>query len=267
MTISAATGALAILSGGLIGTILALIGGGGSILAVPLLVYLVGVTSPHVAIGTAAVSVGLNAALGLSVHAKRGTVLWRSGLLFAASGVIGSALGASLGKAVDGRRLLALFGLLMIFVGVNMLRPVIKPPSSGSSGTGSRQQSGTSRLLAFGLAVGLMAGFFGIGGGFLIVPGLMLAAGMPISNAIGTSLIGVTAFGLTTAASYAWSGLIDWLLAAFVVGGGFVGSRVGSRINESMGKDMKQLTRMFAGVIIAVGAFVVAKGLPHLLGW
>ena len=267
MTLTAATSLLAVLSGSLVGAILALIGGGGSILAVPLLVYVVGIASPHVAIGTAAIAVGLNAALGLSVHAKRGTVLWRCGLIFAASGVAGSALGATLGKSVDGNRLLALFGLLMIGVGLNMLRPVIKLPASPeakSSFSGLRAQ--TIRLLVVGFAVGLLAGFFGIGGGFLIVPGLMMAAGMPISNAIGTSLIGVTAFGLTTAASYAASDLIDWTLAALVVGGGWLGSQIGSRINASLGKDLKALTRLFAGVVIAVGLFVVAKGLPHLFG-
>ena len=266
MTLTAATGLLAVLSGSLVGAILALIGGGGSILAVPLLVYVVGVASPHVAIGTAAISVGLNAALGLSVHAKRGTVLWRCGLIFAASGIAGSALGAALGKSVDGRRLLALFGLLMVGVGLNMLRPVIKPPASTEAMASFGMRAQTSRLLVVGFAVGLAAGFFGIGGGFLIVPGLMLAAGMPISNAIGTSLIGVTAFGLTTAASYAASGLIDWTLAALVVVGGWLGSQIGARINASLGKDLKTLTRLFAGVIIAVGAFVVAKGLPYLFG-
>jgi uncharacterized protein len=265
MTLTVATGLLAVLSGSLVGAILALIGGGGSILAVPLLVYVVGVASPHVAIGTAAVSVGLNAALGLAVHARRGTVLWRCGLMFAGSGVVGSALGASLGKAVDGRRLLALFGLLMIGVGLNMLRSVIRPPATATTAPApANLKSQSIYLIGVGLTVGLLAGFFGIGGGFLIVPGLMLAAGMPITNAVGTSLIGVTAFGLTTAFSYAASGLIDWSLAALVVGGGLIGSQLGSRLNAMLGKDLKTLTQLFAGVIIAVGLFVVAKGFPAL---
>lgn len=260
------TGLLAVFSGSIVGTILALIGGGGSIMAVPLLVYLVGVGSPHVAIGTAAISVALNAALGLSAHAKRGTVLWKTGLMFAGAGVAGSAVGASLGKAVDGRRLLALFGVLMIAVGFNMLRPVIRPPDVGPQTPPTDAKAKILRLLGTGLGVGLLAGFFGIGGGFLIVPGLMLAAGMPITNAIGTSLIGVTAFGLTTAASYAASGLVDWPLVALVVIGGFLGSQLGSKANAALGADLKTLTRVFALFIMAVGAFVVAKGLPFLFG-
>ena len=265
MTITVLSAALAIASGCAIGTILALIGGGGSILAVPLLVYVVGVPEPHVAIGTAAIAVALNAALGLGVHAQRGTVLWRCGLIFAASGIVGSAMGAALGKSIDGRRLLALFGLLMIGVGINMVRPLIKPAAAARTPETIPASELTARLLAAGLAVGLLAGFFGIGGGFLIVPGLMVAAGMPILNAIGTSLVGVTAFGLTTTASYAASGLVDWPLAALVVLGGLAGSQIGSRANALLGQDLKTLTQLFAGLIIAVGAAVVAKGLPALV--
>lgn len=266
MTLTIATGLLAVLSGSLVGAILALIGGGGSILAVPLLVYVVGVEDPHIAIGTAAVSVGLNAALSLGVHAQRGTVLWRCGVVFAASGIIGSTIGAALGKSIDGRQLLALFGLLMIGIGLNMLRPVIKPPAATDVAAAIDPSIQGIRLMAVGLAVGLLAGFFGIGGGFLIVPGLMLAAGLPILNAIGTSLIGVTAFGLTTAASYAASGLIDWSLAVLVVLGGLAGSQFGSRIGAALGKDLQTLTRVFAVSIIAVGFFVVAKGAHYLIG-
>lgn len=266
MSMTVLTAALAAASGCAIGTILALIGGGGSILAVPLLVYVVGVANPHVAIGTAAIAVALNAALGLAVHARRGTVLWRCGLIFAASGVVGSAAGAAMGKSVDGRRLLALFGLLMIGVGINMVRPLVKPAAAAFTPETMPATTLTARLLAVGLAVGLLAGFFGIGGGFLIVPGLMFAAGMPIVNAIGTSLVGVTAFGLTTTASYAASGLVDWPIAALVVLGGLAGSQIGSRTNAALGKDLNTLTQLFAGLIIAVGAAVVAKGLPALLG-
>jgi uncharacterized protein len=266
MTITVLTAALAIASGCAIGSILALIGGGGSILAVPLLVYLVGVTSPHVAIGTAAIAVALNAALGLAVHAQRGTVFWRCGLIFAAAGVVGAAAGAGLGKTVDGRRLLALFGLLMIVIGINMVRPLIKAAASAGSLPDMPARTLTLRLLLIGLAAGLLAGFFGIGGGFLIVPGLMFAAGMPIVNAIGTSLLGVTAFGLTTTVSYAASGLVDWPLAALVVLGGALGSQLGSRANAALGQDLKMLTRLFAGLVIVVGLAVVAKGLPHLMG-
>ena len=114
---------LALGSGGLIGLVLALIGGGGSILAVPLLVYLVGMPSPHTAIGTAAVAVAVNAASGLGLHARRSPIRWPCAIVFTIAGVAGALVGAAVGKAVDGQRLLMLFGLLMVLVGSLMLRP------------------------------------------------------------------------------------------------------------------------------------------------
>ena len=118
MTLTSLPAVLAVGSGGLIGLVLGLVGGGGSILAVPLLVYVVGVSSPHVAIGTGDIAVAVNAAFGLAAHARLGTVKWRCALVFAASGIAGSALGAAAGKAVDGQQLLAVFGLLIIAVTV-----------------------------------------------------------------------------------------------------------------------------------------------------
>ena len=103
--------AIALASGGLIGLVLGLIGGGGSILAVPLLVYAVGVPSAHVAIGTAAFAVALNAATSLGLHAWRTSIRWPCALVFSAAGVGGALAGAAFGKSVDGQKLLALFGL------------------------------------------------------------------------------------------------------------------------------------------------------------
>jgi uncharacterized membrane protein YfcA len=114
---------LAIGSGSLVGFTLGLVGGGGSILAVPLLVYVVGVSSPHVAIGTSAIAVAASAAANLAGHARAHTVKWPCALVFALSGIAGAAGGAQLGKMVDGTRLLTLFGLLMIVIGAAMLRP------------------------------------------------------------------------------------------------------------------------------------------------
>ena len=126
MPVSAVVAALAIGSGAIIGLILGLVGGGGSILAVPLLVYVVGVPSAHVAIGTAAIAVALNAGFSLAAHARLGTVKWRCALVFAGAGILGSLLGAEVGKAIDGQRLLALFGLVMVAVGLSMLRPSVQ---------------------------------------------------------------------------------------------------------------------------------------------
>ena len=252
---------LAVGSGGAIGLVLGLVGGGGSILAVPLLVYLVGVSSPHVAIGTAAIAVALNAAVGLIGHARQGTVKWNCALVFAASGMIGSALGAAAGKAMDGQRLLALFGIAMAGVGLSML---LAKSTDGDPSV--RLTRLTARrllpwLLATGFAVGLLSGFFGIGGGFLIVPALMFATGMPITNAVGTSLVAVTTFGLTTATSYAASGLIDWSLVGLLVGGGIAGSYAASYLGQRIAARKGLLTRLFAIGVNAVGAFVITRGL------
>src|SRR5512145_2825897 len=253
MAASLAQGVLGLASGSLVGFSLGLAGGGGSILAVPLLVYVVGVSSPHVAIGTAAIVVALNAAVSLGAHARLGTVKWRCALVFAAAGVAGSLIAAALGKAIDGQRLLALFGLVMVAVGLSMLRPPSTPPNEGVRLTKGSARHLLPRLIGMGFGVGALAGFFGIGGGFLIVPGLMLATGMALPSAVGTSLVAITAFGLATAASYASSGLIDWSLAALVIGGGVLGSIAGSRLSALLASSRNLLNRMFGVGVIAAG--------------
>jgi uncharacterized membrane protein YfcA len=257
--------ALLLGSGALVGVLLGLIGGGGSVLAVPLLVYLVGVPSAHVAIGTSAVAVALNAASGLATHARLGTVKWPCALVFSAAGVAGAFLGASLGKQLGGTELLALFGLLMIGIGLYMLW--LRPKHVGHDVRLTPETAAhlLSRLLAFGLGVGLLSGFFGIGGGFLIVPGLMLATGMGLQNAIGTSLFAVTAFGATTASSYAASGLVDWRLALLVIAGGIAGSLLGTHVNARLAPRRHALSTTFAGVVIAVGLYVAVRGFGQLL--
>jgi uncharacterized membrane protein YfcA len=116
------------------------------------------------------------------------------------------------------------------------------------------------RLVPIGLAVGLAAGFFGIGGGFLIVPGLMVATAMPMSFAVGTSLVVVTALGMTTAASYASSGLVDWGLAALLLAGGAAGAAAGIALGRRLSTHKGLLDRLFAVMVIAVGGYVIATG-------
>ncbi len=251
----------ALVAGALVGLVLGLVGGGGSILAVPLLVYVVGVPSTHAAIGTAAVAVALNAAAGLAGHARAGNVKWRCAFVFAGAGILGAALGAEAGKAVDGESLLALFGGLMILVGLAMFR---KRKSTGQPDVRLTQDSApvlVPRLVGAGFAVGLLAGFFGIGGGFLIVPGLMLATAMPIAVAIGSSLVVVTALGLTTAASYAISGYVDWALVALLVAGGLGGSVVGRLIGTRLARAKRALDLGFATLVVGVGGFVTWSAL------
>ncbi|MGN6573020.1 MAG: sulfite exporter TauE/SafE family protein [Pseudolabrys sp.] len=250
---------LAIGSGGLVGFTLGLVGGGGSIMAVPLLVYVVGVDSPHVAIGTSAVAVAASAAANLVGHARAHTVKWNCAIVFALAGMAGAAAGAHFGKLVDGGRLLTLFGALMIVIGVLMLRP---RKSGGDPAVMLTRDSLhlLPWLAGIGFAVGVLSGFFGIGGGFLIVPGLIAATGMPLINAIGSSLFAVTAFGLTTAASYSVSGLVDWTLAGLFVLGGAVGGLGGIALARRLSSHKHALTRIFSAIVIGVGAYVVARG-------
>lgn len=239
-------------SGSLVGFTLGLIGGGGSILAVPLMVYLVGVAQPHVAIGTSALAVAVNAGANLIPHALRGTVKWQCAGIYAAAGVIGAYLGSSAGKAVDGHSLLFLFALLMVAIGILMLR---KRSDPGNPDVECQRQN-APRVIAYGSATGLFSGFFGIGGGFLIVPGLMAATGMPMINAVGSSLVAVTAFGLTTAINYAISGLIDWPLAATFIGGGVLGGVAGALASRRLA-DKGTLNLIFSGIIFVVAAYIM----------
>jgi len=255
MDLSALQAVLAGASGSLVGFTLALVGGGGSILAVPLLVHLVGMPQPHLAIGTSAVAVALNAGLGLWGHARAGNVRWPCASVFAAVGVAGAFAGAAIGKRVDGQALLAAFAVLMAVVAVLMLRKGEPVPT-----TAVRLSRGNApALVGAGGATGLLSGFFGIGGGFLAVPGLMAATGMGSLNAIGSSLVAVTAFGATTAASYALSGLVDWGLAALFVAGGVLGSLGGARLARRMAARRGLLTRVFAAMLLGLAGFMLVR--------
>lgn len=243
---------LGALSGVMVGFTLGLVGGGGSILAVPLMVYLVGVESPHIAIGTSALAVAVNAATGLAQHAREKTVKWRCGLTYAGAGILGALGGSTLGKHFDGQKLLFLFALVMFAVGVLMLR---RRKDAGIPGAQCNREN-AGKVLAFGFGTGVFSGFFGIGGGFLIVPGLVTSTAMPMINAVGTSLVAVTAFGLTTALNYASSGLVDWPLAAVFILGGVVGGYGGTWLARRL-SGTGTLTSVFAILIFAVAAYML----------
>jgi len=250
----------AIAAGAAIGLTLGLVGGGGSILAVPLLVHVVGLESAHVAIGTAAVAVAANALAGLAGHARAGTVKWRCAGVFAAAGIAGAAVGAEAGKAMDGGQLLMLFGLLMIAVGLSMFRGRGVAEAPGVRLTRDSAAVLLPRLVAAGLGVGLASGFFGIGGGFLIVPALVAATRMPMRNAVGTSLVVVSALGATTATSYALSGLVAWDIAGLLLLGGVGGAALGIRLGKRMAARKGLLERIFAVVVIEVGLYLAVSG-------
>ncbi len=253
---------MAVFAGGLVGLILGVIGGGGSILAVPLLVYVVGVKSPHVAIGTSSIAVALSAFANLITHARLGNVCWPVAILFAISGVVGAAFGSTLGKHTDGERLLVLFGVLMVVVAASMAMR----REGGSKPHVRLERDNAPRIIGIGFAVGALSGFFGIGGGFLVVPGLVAATSMTMIVAIGSSLVSVTAFGLTTAANYALSDLIDWRLVALFVGGGIVGGLAGGRLATALAAGKHALSIVFAAVVATVGVYLVVRGMMNLLG-
>ncbi len=249
-------------SGVLVGFVLGLVGGGGSILAVPLLLYLVGVKDPHVAIGTSAFAVAANAAIGLWNHARAGTVNWRCGFIYAAAGVVGAFGGSTVGKSIDGHQLLFLFALLMIAVAILMFRGRGNEGIEGAMC--SRENVG--KVAGYGLGTGAFSGFFGIGGGFLIVPGLVASTSMPILRAIGTSLVAVTAFGLTTSFNYALSGLVNWPLAGVFILGGIAGSAIGTRAARALSADKGRLNMIFAGFVMIVAFYMLWKSWAELAG-
>jgi uncharacterized membrane protein YfcA len=253
MTLSLTQGALGLASGGLVGFTLALVGGGGSIMATPLLLYVVGVASPHVAIGTSAVAVSINALASLASHASGGNVKWRCALTFAAAGVLGALIGSTAGKAMDGQRLIALFAILMIVIGALALR---RKGFEGDAGV-SLSAKNAPGILALGFIAGVVSGFFGIGGGFLIVPGLIAATGMPMIYAVGSSLVSVAAFGAATSVNYALSGSVDWPLALVFVVGGAAGSLAGARLGRRMAGSKGALDVAFACAIILTGSWML----------
>ncbi|WP_308388295.1 sulfite exporter TauE/SafE family protein [Acidithiobacillus sp. AMEEHan] len=254
MLLSALQNVECVLSGMVVGFSLGLIGGGGSILAVPLLLYFVGVSDAHIVIGTTALAVGLNALMNLIPHARAGNVLWKPAIHFALAGVIGALIGAEIGKIINGHVLLIFFALLMLVVAYSMYRQKGQPPQN----RGPVCQHHPC-VYAYGGGVGLLSGFFGIGGGFLIVPALIRSARMTILQAVGSSLLAVGVLGLATASSYAWSGLVDWSIAGEYLLGGLVGGWLGARTAERIGKNKAQLNFVFVTLITFVAIYMIWK--------
>ncbi len=246
-----------ILGGAAVGFLLAVFGGGGSVLAAPVLLYLGGVDDPHIAIGTASAAVAANALFNLAGHWRGGRIKWPCATVFAIAGLVGSFAGSSLAKIVDGQQLLLAFAAAMAAIGLSMLR---RPATEGDPGVHIDMRL-VLRLAPLGLVTGLAAGFFGIGGGFLIVPGLMLATGMTMAHAAASSLLSVTLFGAATSANYALSGLVDWRLAGLLLAGGAVGGVLGLLLAKPMQTHALLARRLFAALIVAVAAYVAWRAL------
>jgi len=247
----------ALASGAAVGFLLALFGGGGSVLAAPLLIYFVGVSDPHIAIGTSAAAVAINAVVSLIGHWREHKVKWPCAGTFALMGLLGSVAGSTVAKATDGQWLLFLFSLAMAAIALSMLR---RPKSEGDPAVHITPKI-VARLAPMGLITGFAAGFFGIGGGFLIVPGLMLAAGMTMANAAASSLVSVALFGATTSANYAISGLVDWRLVLCLVGGGILGIAPGLWAALHLTRKVRLARMLFAVLVLVVAVYVGYRAL------
>lgn len=265
---------LSVISGSMVGLSLGLLGGGGSILAVPLLLYLVRLKNPHVVIGTSALAVATNAFINLFTHSRNGHVRWRPAISFSLPGILGALLGSELGKQVHGTALLFLFALFMFVIAGLILRQAftqqsdIRPQVSTTSAGQYEEMAAAPPLkhrvrwvaiIAAGLLVGALSGFFGIGGGFLIVPALVFAGGLNFIEAIGTSLLAVGLFGLTTAITYSLAGLINWLAFLEFIVGGAVGGYFGTRLATRLSQRRATLNYIFSVVIIVVAIYMLYK--------
>ena len=248
-----------ILAGLVIGLMLSLVGGGGSILAVPAMLYIVGMDSIHLAIGTSAFIVAFNALLNILPHIRKKRIKWRCSILFSGFGMVGAFAGAQIGKSVDGDSLILLFSALMIIVAITMIFKT-QPESDGNVVLNKKNAPALSGI---GLGAGMLSGFFGIGGGFLIVPGLIFATGMTITAAIASSLIGIFSFGAITAASYAYEGLIDIYVALTFLMGGFLGGIIGAVFLSVMETRKRILNNVFAGFIIIIAITMILESLNH----
>ena len=246
---------LSIISGVIVGFSLGLVGGGGSVLAVPLLLYVVGVKDTHVAIGTSALAVGIVAGVNLLNYKKLGNMQIKKGLMFAIPGIAGTLLGAQLGLWTSAENLLILFAGFMGVVGFLMLRKNVARHEV--TGGHSNLVLLKRNVSLSGFSVGALAGYFGIGGGFLIVPTIMYSGGLNIIQAIGTSLVSVSSFGLTTAARYFVAGEVDIITAVLLIIGGIAGGYFGAKTSKKIPKE--KLSKLFAVLLFAVATYIIVR--------
>jgi uncharacterized membrane protein YfcA len=237
----------------LIGLSLGLLGSGGSIITLPVLVYVAKVPAQQ-AVGMSLVIVGGTSALGSLLHLRQGAFDWRAAMFFALSGMVGAFVGAKFTHLVSAPMLLLLFGALMLVAGIRMLR-------NGES-TSQSQKCRPLRCLATGVAVGVLTGFLGVGGGFLILPALVLFAGLEMKTAIGTSLAVIAVnciggfIGQLRYVDFDWPLTLGFLLAAMA--GMFAGTRLARWLAAST------LRRGFAWCVVLLGLALAARNLMIL---
>jgi uncharacterized membrane protein YfcA len=234
----------------LIGVSLGVLGGGGSILTVPILVYLAGMETKE-AIATSLFVVGVTSAAGVVSHARAGRVRWRTGLLFGLAGMIGAYGGGRLAVFIPGTVLLIAFALMMIATAVAMIRGRSSAPKQ------VRHELPVLHVLSEGIAVGLVTGLVGAGGGFLVVPALALLGGLPMTVAVGTSLLVIAMKSFAGLAGYLADVHIDWGLAVLVTTAAVVGSLVGGLLAGRIPQDA--LRKSFGWFVAVMGVFVLSQ--------
>lgn len=246
----------------LVGLVLGALGGGGAILTVPILVYVLGL-GPKAATTGSLIIVALSALAGLVPHARAGKVRLRDGLIFGALGVVGSLAGTRLNALVPPQVLMTAFAVLMLVVAGLMTRKRRQANKGAASDSGERR--GLPTLLVAATVVGLLTGFFGVGGGFAVVPALVLALGFSMPVAVGTSLLVIIINSLTALGARVGGGLeVDrpLILTCGVVAA--VGSVLGGRVAQRV--DPGKLNLAFTILLVIVAAFIAVQNVPRLFG-
>lgn len=252
--------AIAIAAGIAVGLLLGALGGGGSILTVPVLVYALG-QSAHQATTGSLVVVGVSSLFGLVPHLGAGNVRVGQGLLFGAVGIAGSYLGSTLSRGIDANLLLSLFACLLLVAAASMFRKFLRPESQTQPSQGT-MTSTVVRVVLAATAVGFLTGFFGVGGGFAIVPALVLALGFSMPVAVGTSLLVIVVNSIDAFMFHAGGRAPDWgVIAPFAVAA-IAGSLVGGHMASRLPK--KALGLLFATFLVLVAGYTAARSLPGL---
>lgn len=234
-----------------VGVALGLLGGGGSILTVPLLAYVAGMDAKQ-AIATSLLVVGVTSAIGAVSHARAGRVQWRTGLIFGAAGMAGAYGGGLLARFIPGTVLLIGFAVMMIATAVAMLRG-----RKNVEVTEGGHRLPIPKIIAEGLVVGLVTGLVGAGGGFLVVPALALLGGLPMPVAVGTSLIVIAMKSFAGLGGYLSSVQIDWPLALAVTGAAVIGALAGARLTARVNPE--SLRKTFGWFVLAMSSVILAQ--------
>jgi uncharacterized protein len=253
--------ALSLFFGLLIGLALGLLGGGGSILTVPVLIYVLG-QSTQAAVATSLAIVGTNAVVGTAMHWRAGHVRAPQALAFGAAGVLAAYWAAGLSKLVSDSLLLVLFALLMLLVGGLMIHPL--PIGAGTNkGQALKLLRQILKTIAAGSLVGVLTGFLGVGGGFLVVPALVLVLGLPMADAVGSSLLVIALNAGAGLLGHLHGGSFDWTLVGVFVLAGVAGLALGTR--WSLRWPQQRLRRAFATLVLSLAVALLAINLPPLL--